>query len=986
MSRISSFGANQNMVNFMLRAQQQMDATNTQVATKQVSQNYAGLSSKAQLLLGFENKTTILERYRDNNTTADFRLETSTITLGSLQSTISDMRSILKDFEIDSPDETSVGYIQDWAFRTLVDIESFLNTEADGRYLYSGSKVTTRPVNLGLTNLADFQSLYDGSRVTYPTTRDAHLSSFSLTQDENNLTSGAFINANNWLTFYQDNDGDLFSSGSGTIEAPSSMFGNLSAGSVFTVSGTTGGTNDGTYTVASVTNGIITINTTMLTDESAIDQFTNESLLAPHGATITVGNGAVLATADTGDLTIDGTAATLTAATVGAFAGISVGDHIQLAGSASNNGTYEVTGVAGDVLTLGTNTGVTVTLPNETSLAYADTGNLTFDRSANTITAATPGAFNDAVIGQTITIAGSGQNNGTYTVTANDGTTLTIEPQKLTNQGTVSGSTLYNYPAGGQLSFDATNRTITSQDYSGAAISNAFSDYQVGDSITVAGTTVAPTLYTQVDFTSVGLDQDTIQIQDGGGGAVRGAFNGVQIGDTITVAGATAGANDQAYVVNFVSADGSTITVDGNIGAAATDTASIAVTGANMTNLTTQMDLQFTDNGATDRITLQDDTATGVANAFDNMTAGMTVTIANSTSNNGTYLITNVDAAGGFIDVTAIDGSDPGLTTEASVAATTITASGNDGTYTISAISSDGSAVTVETGTPLIANQTDTDGATLSSATRSLSHTAGSRLLINDAAETIQIVNAGDGTAITEAVQGLTAGMIIEINGSANNDGFYSIASVDSATGTITLDASTPITGGNENYMPSAAAGSTGTLRVYGTPGTLAANSDYYAGDEVSVEHRVEEERELATGITAIDPTFERVIRALGMIAQGQFGTAGGLDQNVSRITDAIYLLDLSLGDERTTPPPFGAEESGDVIALQQTTAFNRLIVQRTIEQQGTTIDFLLGQSAAVETADPLETITKLLSQQTSLEASYQAISRVRTLSLSNFL
>lgn len=980
MSRIASFAANQNMISYLLRSQQQMNLTNTQVSSGKVSQNYMGISTSAQLLLSYENKSTLLERYRADNETADFRLETSGVTLESLESTFTDIRKILRDFEAENPDAQTTEYIQSWAFRSLVDIETYLNSEADGRYMFSGSKVHDRPVDLGLSTLEAFQAQYDGYHVTYPTTRDAHLARFALSEDPNNVSSGPFVDANNWMSFFQDNDGDQFSSGSGTIQAPSSMFGNVEVGSVINVSGTTGGTNDGAYTVSAVSGDTVTVNTVMLTDETAKSSFATESLVDPHGATVTTGGGTVLTTAETGNLDVNGTAGTLTAATAGAFASISIGDHIQLAGSAANDGTYEVLNVAGDVLTLGTNSAVTFDLADGSTLTQASTGDLSFNRAADTITSATVNAFSGVNVGDLITVSGSGQNDGTYAVTANDGTTLTVETNKITNQGVSTGSTFYDYPAGGQVVFDTAGSTISAQDYTGASISGVFSDYQVGDSITVGNASVPATLYTQIAFTNVGAaGTDTIQIQDNGGGAVTGAFDGAQVGDSITIAGYG------AYTVNWVSNDGSTIRVDEDILANSVDSAvSRAISGANIDNFTTQTNLAFAAGGNT--ITLQDTTAATVTNEFADMSVGMEVTIAGATTagNDGTYRITGV--AGGVLTVENLDGSAVTFTGETSNAATTISAAGNDGTYTISAVASDGSSVTIDASTPLVADQTVTNGATLTSAARGLSHTAGTRLLINDAADTIQIVNAKTGAAVSDAVSGLAAGMTIELAGTALNDGLYTIGSVDSATGTITLAASTPISGGDENFTPSSAAGGTGSLRVYGTAGSITSQTDYYQGDEVAIGHRVESGRDLFTDINAIDPAFERAIRALSIIAQGEYGTAGGLDQNIQRVEDAIYLLDLTLGDDRVSPPPYGSELSGDVRSLQQDVAFNRLVIQRTIERQTSTIDSLLGLAGSIEDADPLETITKLLSQQTSIEASYQAISRVNTLSLSDYL
>ena len=47
-------------------------------------------------------------------------------------------------------------------------IEDFLNTEINGRFLFSGARVDTQPVSFGLSTVANFQSTFDGARVTIP--------------------------------------------------------------------------------------------------------------------------------------------------------------------------------------------------------------------------------------------------------------------------------------------------------------------------------------------------------------------------------------------------------------------------------------------------------------------------------------------------------------------------------------------------------------------------------------------------------------------------------------------------------------------------------------------------------------------------------------------------------------------------------------------------------------------------------------------------
>ncbi len=973
MSRIASLSSNTALVNVLQRTQLRLFDAQLQVSTEKKSQNYLGISVDSQRLVNMENLRSITDRYLSNNTTMETRLEASSIAVEFAGDTIRDFDSILTVFgQKGSTDEQQVKDMQTWAFNSLLNLESFLNTEVDGRFLFAGSRTDTAPVNFNLTTLADLQAKYDGARVKYAETRNANLADFSFSNDPNNQNA-LWVNASNFLNIRRDDDGSVATSGDSSITATSAIFSNVVAGTTINLTGTA--SNDGTYTVKTVSSDKtkITILTEMLTDEAVTATLTDEA--AAGAVTITRPDLTTLGFGDTGNLAFSASADTITAATGGSLTNINVGDLIDIAGSASNDGKYTVLTNTGTVITVKINTTATFTLADESVVTTTGTGDVLFDRETDTITATTANAFSNASAGEIITVANTGQNDGIYTINSvsSDGKTVTVDSLKLTDEGLTTGNTFFDYAVGTKTVFNATANTIQAQTNAGAALAGAYTGLQVGDSITVSGSTVPIPLLSRVQFTDVGAGTDTIQIQDNAGNPVTGIFSDVNAGDTVTIAGATTGAHNVAHTVTAVSADGSTITVSTAL-TTQTDTNVISVSGASFTNFTTQTRLQFTDNGATDRITLEDTANNPIAGGMDSLAVGMTLTIAGSTSNDGTYTITAVNSAGGYIDVQTALGGDPGLTTEQSIVGTTIIGSGNDATYTISALSSDLSTITVN-GTPaLLADQTDTDGTTISAA--GFSMTTGTKLYFDAATEQISVLQKSNGTTVTNVFDNLRAGMTINAvaGGTLTNAGAFTISSI--AGGVITVA---------ENITTSESASDGDSLSVYAAGGTLSASS-YYNGDEVDFTHRLDQTRSFEFDLNAIDPAFEKAIRAMYIIAQGKFGTEGGLDQNFDRVRDAKYLLESALNGQIEGTPPFGAELLGNMQDVELNVGSRQVLIDQINVRHERFVFFLETQISEAEDADSLDAITRLLDDSRTLEASYQALARIRDLSLSNFL
>ena len=800
MSRISTSAANALLVQQIFRTQQRVIDGEVQVTSEKKSDDYQGIAIDSQHLVNIEHTRDALNRYITNNEQMDVRLEVRETVLEGIYDTIKDFRSELRTYGTFNPkDSERVQDIQDAALRGLKNLQDLLNTDVNGRYLFAGTRVTTQPVDFGLTTLSSFQSTYDGARVTVPTTRDAHLADFSIASDTNNENK-QYITDGNFLQFRQEELYDIqFTNGTNTISAlkksdgsaAGSVFSSLSVGDTITVTGTN--SNNATFTVATVASdgSSITVNEAV-TSEFDIDGVTFSGDLA--------------LTPGTGKSTIEASSAM--------FSNVSAGTLITITNTTNNNGTYSVESVSSDGRTI---TVKTEMLRNETgassaSITYPDPvdptktltlnsatlGTLSFTRSSSTIAAT--GSLSNLAVGTTFTVAGTTHNNGTYTVSSNDGTNLVIESLKLTDEGTTSAN-------------------------SSAA---TFFD-----------------MFTQTDVRFDTTDNSIEIRRSGAATAVTDIFEGLAVGNQITVANSDN--NNGTYTIASISSDGSKITVNEALALTETDSAGVTFAGVGDVsfNYESKAELVFTDVGAagTDTIHIRDIAdATITTGVFSNMKVGQEFTVSGS-------------------------------------------AGGVDGVYTIKSISSDGSTITVD-----------------------------------------QEISA-----------------------------------------TVTEDT-------NEVRM-----------QVFSVSGTVAA-TNYYSGDERSTTHRVNKDRSFELDFNAIDPAIEKAVRAMKLIMQGEFGTEGGLDQNDTRVNQALYLLDASM--ERTVggTAPFGTELDGNMTEARSSNAFSRVLISNINQQSTTLVGFFDSRIAEIENVDQTEAITRLLDDQRALEASYQIFSRIRQLSLTNYI
>jgi len=235
----------------------------------------------------------------------------------------------------------------------------------------------------------------------------------------------------------------------------------------------------------------------------------------------------------------------------------------------------------------------------------------------------------------------------------------------------------------------------------------------------------------------------------------------------------------------------------------------------------------------------------------------------------------------------------------------------------------------------------------------------------------------GLGGTITSAVAGafgnIPVGATITI-ANATDAGNNTTFTVAANTGTIITVAATDTV--------TARANDTGTAANI----TMTTDVSYYSGDEVAQTHNVAKNRSFNLDTTGLDPAFEKAIRAMYLIAQGDFGTAGGLDQNTTRVDDALYLVNGALESNPGGTPPFGTELTGNILQMSMDLGYDRVLIDQTNSLNKNLIGFYDARSSDIENVDPLEVVSRMLDDQRALETSYQAIARIRQLSLSNYL
>ena len=161
------------------------------------------------------------------------------------------------------------------------------------------------------------------------------------------------------------------------------------------------------------------------------------------------------------------------------------------------------------------------------------------------------------------------------------------------------------------------------------------------------------------------------------------------------------------------------------------------------------------------------------------------------------------------------------------------------------------------------------------------------------------------------------------------------------------------------------------------TAETVSFNStSFLTGSNLTTQQKISDTQQIKMDVTGLDPAFEKVIRGLGILAEGD------LINNQSRVDDALRLINDALEHSSLQP----TELPSDLQGVQDRISLNLKQLSETKQQQTEFVVFLQNRADAIDKADPTETAVRLNAESQALQVSYATLSRVSKMTLLDYL
>lgn len=160
-------------------------------------------------------------------------------------------------------------------------------------------------------------------------------------------------------------------------------------------------------------------------------------------------------------------------------------------------------------------------------------------------------------------------------------------------------------------------------------------------------------------------------------------------------------------------------------------------------------------------------------------------------------------------------------------------------------------------------------------------------------------------------------------------------------------------------------------------PFPATANLDYYGGDNVVQQARIDEGFVVNYGVRANESSIEKIIRSFDSISEITF-TSPASTAEVTAINAAVSLLTEALDAD-----PAGQKTIGALFAEVE---LNRVLLNDTKTKLENFAAFAERNIIDIQQVNTAEAITRLNIEQVTLEASFTAIARIQSLSILNFL
>ena len=160
-SRVTNLSSSRLINSLILKSQDRINEQQIRLTTQQKSQDYLGIGDDASRLLTVESSLRRIDQFVKNNAFIDMRMETMLNSMDAVGDILTEVRTLVRDVLEDG----ELGGIDknDFTEIKMDQLEGFLNVKMNGRFLFSGTKTDTQPVNA--RDLADAPT-FDADGVT----------------------------------------------------------------------------------------------------------------------------------------------------------------------------------------------------------------------------------------------------------------------------------------------------------------------------------------------------------------------------------------------------------------------------------------------------------------------------------------------------------------------------------------------------------------------------------------------------------------------------------------------------------------------------------------------------------------------------------------------------------------------------------------------------------------------------------------------------
>lgn len=164
---------------------------------------------------------------------------------------------------------------------------------------------------------------------------------------------------------------------------------------------------------------------------------------------------------------------------------------------------------------------------------------------------------------------------------------------------------------------------------------------------------------------------------------------------------------------------------------------------------------------------------------------------------------------------------------------------------------------------------------------------------------------------------------------------------------------------------------------VNGSSETISLTSEaFLTGTSISTQQRISDVQSLTLDVTGLDPAFEKLTRAFGIIAQGD------LVNNPDRVQQALAIINDAIEHSPLQP----TEEKSDLQGVMDRIGVNQRALEDAKNIQTSFLAFLEGRQNELEKADTTEVAVRLQTDTQVLQISYASLAKVQELSLLNYL